>query len=86
MYVKGYTRWEGKEERKEMPQLDIGSYLPQVFWLVICISVLYTGMSSVVESISKMLKSREKKIMVVVKDEGDQTINLRVIELVRKVS
>lgn len=62
-----------------MPQLDIGSYLPQVFWLVISIVVLYVGMCSVVESLSNVLKSR------LLKKEVEECLTVEGLCLSKKV-
>ena len=48
-----------------MPQLDIVTFVTQVFWLVLGISILYTvvvNREGVVVGISRILKVRNKSV------------------------
>lgn len=58
---------EGREDEvyKEMPQLDIVTFVTQVFWLVVGISLLYTvviNREGVIVGISRILKVRNKSV------------------------
>lgn len=51
--------------KKEMPQLDIVTFVTQVFWLVVGISLLYTvviNREGVIVGISRILKVRNKSV------------------------
>ena len=48
-----------------MPQLEISTYLPQIFWLVLTFAALYIIMWKLaVPSIAEVLESRQKRIEI----------------------
>lgn len=52
-----------------MPQLEISTYLPQLFWLGIFFIILYIGMARwIVPLISSILESRSTKLYLMMKE------------------
>jgi F-type H+-transporting ATPase subunit b len=46
-----------------MPQLDISTYIPQIFWFLICFAVLYTFVACIIlPRITNILKERKRVI------------------------
>ncbi len=46
-----------------MPQLDISTYIPQIFWFLICFAVLYSFVACIIlPRITNILKERKRVI------------------------
>ena len=65
-----------------MPQLEISTFLPQIFWLVITFAALYVVMWKIaVPGIAEVLESRQKRIEVNLekaakaKQEAEETLS-----------
>jgi hypothetical protein len=70
-----------------MPQMDIGTYVTQIVWLLIVLGILYVGIikeEGLLENISRVLKVRGKR-------KGDKGVKEeerkeeKILEIIRRV-
>ncbi|MDX1924304.1 MAG: hypothetical protein SFT91_03675 [Rickettsiaceae bacterium] len=52
-----------------MPQLDISTYSSQIFWLIVCISLLYSSLVYIfIPRLESSIRARKRKIEALLRD------------------